>query len=567
MDSHHLVSPQTSAVEAAAQAQARRMQPGQHLNHGHHHHSGHGHMSGHGSEEVGGQQFFNPAAMMSAPSGTLHPQQHSRNMSIDSSGGGAHYNGMQLPPIGGSGGPSNGSHPTMGGHPSIGHQSPRLTHQSPQQHSSPAPNLFSPSPGHPYGSHFNSQGHPIPSQLSYPQHSPGPSHTQISSGQNPAMPMYAYGVHHPSPSHYAHASQGHGSGIGGMVSGAGGGNPMMGAPGGGASASEFGNHNYGHHSSHYSNYFHPPGGVHGLSGQATSGSTATNPTSAPPSTAAQPQTQSAQTGASRQNEVKKSKASSGGSKAKKSSSPDRERAKDRHHPYASEGHDEGKPAKKSKKSEDPAPKPPVLKSHLKPPKQAPSAWQIFFTEELQKIKSKSPEERLNVAHVAKAAGQRYAALPESKKEEFQRRSQEAKEQWERDMQEWKSKLTPEDIKQENMFRTAQRKAGKSRKGNLKDPNAPKKPLSAYFLFLRAIRADAKMTQEVFEGEQETTKQSVLAAAKWRSLSETEKQPYLDKAEQDKTRYEQLRREYEASYGADGASSAIHGSGGSDGEDE
>ena len=40
-------------------------------------------------------------------------------------------------------------------------------------------------------------------------------------------------------------------------------------------------------------------------------------------------------------------------------------------------------------------------------------------------------------------------------------------------------LTPEDIKRENAYRTAQRKAGKSRKGNIKDPNAPKKPLSAF----------------------------------------------------------------------------------------
>ncbi|PWN94246.1 HMG-box, partial [Acaromyces ingoldii] len=184
------------------------------------------------------------------------------------------------------------------------------------------------------------------------------------------------------------------------------------------------------------------------------------------------------------------------------------------------------------------------KSHLKPPKQAPSAWQVYFTEELQKMKQESPGERLNVAHVAKDAGQRYAALPEEKKKEFQRKSLEAKAEWEREMEKWKQTLTPEDIKQENMFRTAQRKAGKSRKGNLKDPNAPKKPLSAYFLFLRAIRADPALTESVFEGEQETTKQSVLAASKWRSLPDSEKQPYLEKAEADKTEYERLRREYE-----------------------
>jgi hypothetical protein len=83
-------------------------------------------------------------------------------------------------------------------------------------------------------------------------------------------------------------------------------------------------------------------------------------------------------------------------------------------------------------------------------------------------------------------------------------------------------LTPDDIKRENAFRAAQRKAGKSRKSNIKDPNAPKKPLSAYFMFLQRIRSDPRLVEEVFGDETETTKQSVLAAAKWRSMTDDER---------------------------------------------
>jgi hypothetical protein len=83
-------------------------------------------------------------------------------------------------------------------------------------------------------------------------------------------------------------------------------------------------------------------------------------------------------------------------------------------------------------------------------------------------------------------------------------------------------LTPDDIKRENAFRAAQRKAGKSRKSNIKDPNAPKKPLSAYFMFLQRIRANPMLVQEIFGDETETTKQSVLAAAKWRSMTDDER---------------------------------------------
>ena len=83
-------------------------------------------------------------------------------------------------------------------------------------------------------------------------------------------------------------------------------------------------------------------------------------------------------------------------------------------------------------------------------------------------------------------------------------------------------LTPDDIKRENAYRTAQRKAGKSRKGNIKDPNAPKKPLSAYFNFIHSISSDPARVREVFGEETETTRQSVLAAARWRSMTDDER---------------------------------------------
>jgi hypothetical protein len=97
-----------------------------------------------------------------------------------------------------------------------------------------------------------------------------------------------------------------------------------------------------------------------------------------------------------------------------------------------------------------------------------------------------------------------------------------KEVREREHHAYMNSLSPEDIKRENMFRAAQRKAGKSRRGNIKDPNAPKKPLSAYFMFLQRIRSDSFLVREVFGDETETTKQSVLAAEKWRSMTDEER---------------------------------------------
>jgi hypothetical protein len=147
-----------------------------------------------------------------------------------------------------------------------------------------------------------------------------------------------------------------------------------------------------------------------------------------------------------------------------------------------------------------------------------------------------------------------------------------KEARERELDSYMRTLTPDDIKRENLFRAAQRKAGKSRRSNIKDPNAPKKPLSAYFMFLQRIRSDRYLVQEVFGSETETTKQSVLAAAKWRSMTDDERkvhsiivfglkqlltaiswQPFLAQAEQEKLDYEAARRLYEEGTTAHGSS--------------
>lgn len=161
------------------------------------------------------------------------------------------------------------------------------------------------------------------------------------------------------------------------------------------------------------------------------------------------------------------------------------------------------------------------KSALQPPKLAPSAWQLYFTDWISNHQANS-DRKLNVAQAAKEAGQEYATLTEAEKEPYKKRSQVLKEARERELDAYMRTLTPDDIKRENLFRTAQRKAGKSRKSNIKDPNAPKKPLSAYFMFLQRIRSDPVLVEEVFGTETETTKQSVLAAAKWRSMTDDER---------------------------------------------
>ncbi|KAI8449560.1 high mobility group box domain-containing protein [Phakopsora pachyrhizi] len=76
----------------------------------------------------------------------------------------------------------------------------------------------------------------------------------------------------------------------------------------------------------------------------------------------------------------------------------------------------------------------------------------------------------------------------------------------------------------------------------KDPNAPKRPLSAYMYFSQDWRERIKAENpEVSFGEI-----GRLLGQKWKSLSDEEKKPYEDMAGRDKKRHEAEKAEYDRS---------------------
>lgn len=188
---------------------------------------------------------------------------------------------------------------------------------------------------------------------------------------------------------------------------------------------------------------------------------------------------------------------------------------------------------------------PPSKSVLHPPKQSGSAWQFFFTDQLNAAKRAAGDgSKLNVADIAKEAGAAYNDLTPAEKDVYIQRAAEARDVYKKEYDAWLAALDPKEIDTENEFRAAQRKAGKSRKGNLKDPHAPKKPLSAYFLFLKTVRSNRTLTKIVFEDAEATTKQSTLAAVRWREFGAEEKGPFLRQSEKDKAEYDIVRKQYE-----------------------
>jgi len=73
----------------------------------------------------------------------------------------------------------------------------------------------------------------------------------------------------------------------------------------------------------------------------------------------------------------------------------------------------------------------------------------------------------------------------------------------------------------------------------KDPNAPKRPLSAYMFYSKDVREDTKSENpDATFGEL-----GKILGSKWSGLSEEEKAPYHDQAAKDKERYTEEQAAY------------------------
>ncbi|KAJ7942604.1 High mobility group B protein like [Quillaja saponaria] len=84
------------------------------------------------------------------------------------------------------------------------------------------------------------------------------------------------------------------------------------------------------------------------------------------------------------------------------------------------------------------------------------------------------------------------------------------------------------------------KTDKSNKG--KDPNMPKRPPTAFFLFMDDFRKEYKEASPNSKDVKLVAKQG---GEKWRSMTDEEKKPYLDKVADLKAEYEKALESYNA----------------------
>merc|ERR1719357_1785335 len=141
------------------------------------------------------------------------------------------------------------------------------------------------------------------------------------------------------------------------------------------------------------------------------------------------------------------------------------------------------------------------------PKKPLSAYFLFSQEERLKVKAEFPD--YSIIEVSKELGRRWATLNPTLKQSYEQRYQDARKVYDQEMNHQK----PQKKK--------------------KDPNAPKQPLSAYFIF---------STEERLKVKHENPNFSISEVAKelgrrWADLDPVVKQRYQARAEEERQKYD------------------------------
>ena len=178
----------------------------------------------------------------------------------------------------------------------------------------------------------------------------------------------------------------------------------------------------------------------------------------------------------------------------------------------------------------PAPKP---MKDPNAPKKPLSAYFLYSQEERLKVKGEFPD--FSITEIAKELGRRWANLDPGLKQSYEDRYHDSRKEYE-------SALTA--------YRPQKKK---------KDPNAPKQPLSAYFLFSQEERDKVKL---------ENPSYSICEVAKelgkrWAEMAPEVKQRYQQMAEDARQKYDQEMASYrQAGFsqgGAEGSAASQSGS--------
>ncbi|KAF9371236.1 exp1-like protein [Podila verticillata] len=172
------------------------------------------------------------------------------------------------------------------------------------------------------------------------------------------------------------------------------------------------------------------------------------------------------------------------------------------------------------------------------PKRPSTAWNMFFMEHLDKVKA-SGRAIVPIQETPKAAAD-WKALSASEKQAYTDIYQRNMTVYHKQIEARLQELTPAEYKLENTRRQALRAAGKKGLPSLKDPNAPKRPLSSFFRFAQDQRAQGQ------HADLPLNERAKAFAAAWENASQSTKDRYIEDARKAQAEYQVKKTAYEAS---------------------
>ncbi|KAN0061456.1 hypothetical protein ACQY0O_006303 [Thecaphora frezii] len=142
--------------------------------------------------------------------------------------------------------------------------------------------------------------------------------------------------------------------------------------------------------------------------------------------------------------------------------------------------------------------------------------------EYSRASAKGEGQVLDIVKASKKIGEDWKALSASEKKKYEDIHEKEKVEYVKALAHWKAGLTPEDIRRQNAYISAQRKKGVKGQALLRDPAKPKRPNSAFFEYLSDLRAKDSSNTSV-------TELSKKGGEQWNSMTPQQKAPYEQRA--------------------------------------
>ena len=178
---------------------------------------------------------------------------------------------------------------------------------------------------------------------------------------------------------------------------------------------------------------------------------------------------------------------------------------------------------------------------MEEPKKPQNAYWLFLSENRESLAKEAGSAK--VPAVGKLAGEKWKAMPAAQKAPFEKKAAALKAAYEKDLEAFKAQGGVAGKRRQEKREAKQELAGKRSKKPDKDPNQPKKPQTAYWLWLGENRAS--LSKEVGA---DVTKVAKLAGERWKVLPEKTKAPFEKTAAELKVAYAKAMAEYKKTAG-------------------